>query len=335
MDNLTHAALGAAIGIVVMGRRTAPWKAALAGAIGSNLPDLDVFVSHGDAVSNVTMHRGNSHAVFWLTLASPAIALAAAALFRDLRQFRRWWLAIWLSLIAHPILDALTVYGTQIARPFSDEPFGTGSIFIIDPFYTLPLLACVAMALFLRDPAGRRFAIAGLMVSTLYLGWGLFAQHRVLQLAERSLTAQGVKAERFLVTTTAFNSILWRIVAVTPDRYLEGFHSLLDRDPDIHFDAYSRSLELAAALGPNAAAEKVARWSHGFYKLGERDCRIVVTDLRMGQEPRYSFNFVVAQRQSPTFAAVTPTRFGELHDLRAGLNWLWRRALGEKLPPPR
>ena len=33
MDSLSQAALGAAIGVAVMGRRTRPWKAALVGAI--------------------------------------------------------------------------------------------------------------------------------------------------------------------------------------------------------------------------------------------------------------------------------------------------------------
>ncbi len=84
MDSLTHVVLGATIGVVAMRGRTAPWKAALVGAACSTLPDLDVFVSHGDAVSNVTMHRGDSHAVFWLSVISPGVAFVAAAIFRDL-----------------------------------------------------------------------------------------------------------------------------------------------------------------------------------------------------------------------------------------------------------
>ncbi len=138
-----------------------------------------------------------------------------------------------------------------------------------------------------------------------------------------------------LATPTAFNSILWRIVAVTPESYLEGFHSLLDRDRNIAFDSFPRGAELNAAMSGNRNVDRVARWTQGFYKLGERDGRIVVTDLRMGQEPYYSFNFVVGQRQSPSIAAVTPTHFREQHDLGQGLRWLWRRMLGEKLPAPR
>lgn len=339
MDSLSQFALGAAIGIAVMHRRTRPWKAALIGGLAGTLPDLDAFQDHGDVIANVTLHRANSHALFWLTLVSPLVAFVGAAVLRERDRFPRWWLAVWLALITHPILDWFTVYGTQILRPFSDFPYAIGSVFIIDPLYTLPLLIGIGVALALRNEKGLRWNLAGLVISTLYLGWGVFAQHQVLQVAKASLRAQGIQAEHVLATPTAFNSILWRVVAVTRDSYLEGFRSLFDRDPKISFDAFPRGAELATELGAtlksNRQVERVAHWSHGFYKFAERDGKIVISDLRMGQEPYYSFNFVVAQRQNPSVVAVTPSRFREQHDIREGLSWLWQRMRNEKLPPPR
>ena len=67
-----------------------------------------------------------------------------ARLHSEWAQWRRWWVAMWLALVTHPLLDTMTVYGTQLALPFSDWPFGVGSVFIIDPLYTLPLLAGAA-----------------------------------------------------------------------------------------------------------------------------------------------------------------------------------------------
>ncbi len=119
MDSLTQFALGSAIGIAVMGRRTAPWKAALIGGLAGTVPDLDAFYNHGDPVSNMTLHRGNSHALFWLTLISPVVALGAAKLLREMDRFPRWWLAVWLALVTHPLLDLMTVYGTQLLLPFT------------------------------------------------------------------------------------------------------------------------------------------------------------------------------------------------------------------------
>ena len=50
MDSLSQLALGAAVGVAVMGRRTALWKSAAWGAALGTLPDLDVVLDHGDAL---------------------------------------------------------------------------------------------------------------------------------------------------------------------------------------------------------------------------------------------------------------------------------------------
>ena len=65
MDSMTQAALGAAIGGAVLGRRLGR-KAILLGAVVGTLPDLDVIIDYGDAVANVTQHRGFSHSLFVL-----------------------------------------------------------------------------------------------------------------------------------------------------------------------------------------------------------------------------------------------------------------------------
>ena len=120
---------------------------------GSRYPRiLDAFYDHGDPIKNVTLHRANSHALFWQTLASLPLAVATAKLLREMNQLTRWWLAIWLILITHALLDWMTVYGTQLGLPFTDFPFAIGNMFIIDPLYTLPLLIGVGVALALRNP---------------------------------------------------------------------------------------------------------------------------------------------------------------------------------------
>lgn len=335
MDSLSQAALGAAVGLAAMGRRTAPWKAALWGAVCGTLPDLDVLIDHGDAVRNMTLHRAESHALFWLTLASPLLAGGIAALHRETAGWRRWWLAVWLALVTHPLLDAMTVYGTQLALPFSDRPYGVGSIFIIDPLYTLPLLAGVGAALRLQGARGTRWNAAGLVLATAYLAWSVAAQQLATSAARAALSARGIAPERLLVTPTPFNTLLWRIVAVTPDSYHEGFHSLLDTSPGIAFERHPRGTELAGELRGLAPVERLAWFSRGFYRYGESAGELRVSDLRMGQEPHYLFTFTVARREAGRVVAVTPVQVGLRPDLRRGLAWLWRRASGEPIPPLR
>jgi len=334
VDTLSQFALGAAIGVAVMHRRTKPWKAALIGGLAATLPDLDAFYDHGDPVSNVTLHRANSHALFWLTLASPLVAFIAAVAARERDRFMHWWLAVWLALVTHPILDWFTVYGTQILRPFTDFPYAVGSIFIIDPLYTLPLLSGIGAALALRNERGWRWNVAGLIVSTLYLGWSVFAQAQVTAIAQASLRTEGRKIERLLVTPTALNTMLWRVVAVTPDGYLEGFRSMLDRDPRMTFDVYPRGDALYHAVRDYPPVARVVWFTQGLFKMSERDGNVIISDLRMGQEPYYTFTFIVGQRQGPVIATVPPVHLREQHDARTGVVWLGRRAWGEKLPPP-
>eukprot|EP01036_Dinobryon_divergens_P045548 gene45548-60872_t len=165
-----------------MGRTTRPARAAAWGAVAGTLPDLDVLIAQGDPILDMVLHRAESHAFFWLTLFSLPFAWAVARLHGETDRWRRWWAALWLALVTHPMLDLLTVYGTQVFQPFTDEAYGLGSIFIIDPAYTLPLLVGLAMAMCwpgqARGLAGNRWALG---LSTAYLLWSALAQAWVLQ----------------------------------------------------------------------------------------------------------------------------------------------------------
>ena len=329
MDSLTQIALGSAVTVAVMGRRTAAWKAALWGGIAGTLPDLDALIDHGDAVLNMVLHRAESHALFFLTLAAPVLAWIAARCHGERDRLGRWWLALWLALITHPLLDTMTVYGTQLLQPFSDHPYGVGSVFIIDPAYTVPLIVGVVAAL--RAPTGLRWNLAGLALSTAYLGWSVVAQQQVERVARASLAAQGIAAERLLVTPAPFNTVLWRVVATTPTHYYEGHRSLLDAEPRIDWTRHDRGTALWPALQDNDRAQRIAAFSHGFYALDREDGRYFITDLRMGQEPNYVFRFDLGDGRAPVPAQGAG---GRSDDLGAALDWLWRRTGGERLLPP-
>ena len=198
------------------------------------------------------------------------------------------------------------------------------------------LLVGVAWAL-LAGGARRGLAanLAGLALSTAYLGWGVAAQQHVEGLARASLAKQGIASQRLLVTPTAFNSLLWRVLVVDGDSYLEGFHSLLDATPGISFDRFDRGMALSEPLHDLDAVRRIAAFSRGFYSFGENEGELRITDLRMGQEPHYIFRFAVADRNSPLLPLDPPRQVGGRPDAGPFLSWLWQRALGRPLPPPR
>lgn len=353
MDSLTQIALGSAVGVAVMGRRTAVWKAALWGAVAGTLPDLDAFIDHGDPILNMTRHRAESHALFFLTLAAPLLGWIASRLDHRADGFQRraapswnrapsggsdprsggawghWTLALWLVLITHPLLDAMTVYGTQLLLPFSDHPYGVGSIFIIDLAYTVPLIVGVVAALRLKDARGQRWNAAGLVLSTLYLAWSFGAQQHVDRIARSSLQQAGIDAQGLLVTPAPFNTVLWRLVATTPTQYHEGYYSLLDDQAEVRWTAYPRGGDLIARHGHTDPVARIAAFSHGFFSLHNGGDSLLLTDLRMGLEPSYTFRFDLG---SPAAVGHVPvTQLSMRPDLGRALPWLWQRLQGNTL----
>ncbi len=329
MDSFTQIALGSAVAVAALGRRTAPWKAALWGAAAGTLPDLDTFIDHGDAIANMVLHRAESHALLYLSLLSLPLGRLAARVHGQRLLWRRWWLALWLALITHPLLDWMTVYGTQLLRPFDDTPLGVGSIFIIDPAYTLPLTAGVVLALCLRGGRGLRWNALGLALSTAYLVWSFAAQQYVAQVARTALAERGVNAERVLVTPTPFNTVLWRVVAITPTQYLEGFYALADGDRRLQWTTHDRGADLIARYGQHPQIRRIADFSRGFWRLTQDERgHLFVTDLRMGQEPAYTFHFDLGPAPAVVAGGGSVTHRWQRPDIAAALPSLWRRMWG-------
>jgi len=329
MDSLSQLALGSAATVAALGHRVPLRRAVAWGAVAGTLPDLDAFIDYGDAVLNMTRHRAESHSLIYLTLLAPVLAGLISRLHREPALFGRWCLAMWLALFTHPLLDWFTIYGTQLFQPFTDHPFGLGSIFIIDPLFTLPIILGLIVAACLRNPARRaRANWTGLGLASVYLAWSVLAQQHVIGVAERALPqdVQG-SSYRLLVTPAPFNTVLWRLVVVTDDAYYEGWHSLLDRaDAGPMWRRYDRGADLMAIHGSIEGAQRIASFSKGFYSMDQRAGRLFITDLRMGQEPFYSFRFDLGEIGRP--AALT-----QLERVRPpvanALPWLWARTLGD------
>ncbi|TDK27367.1 metal-dependent hydrolase [Luteimonas aestuarii] len=299
MDSITQILLGASVAAVVVPahhRRAA----LLAGAALGTLPDLDslpIALFTDDPVALMTLHRGFSHSLFVL----PLVAWAIWAFFRS-RGKRvaeapmRWFWAIQLALVTHPLLDAFTVYGTQLLWPLQPHPAMWSSVFIIDPLYTLWLLIGMGVAAFAGPRRiARPMLVAGLALSTVYLGWSLVAKGMVEREAERSLAALGLQDTPRFSVPMPFNTLLWRVVAITPEGYVIGDRSVVaDRGP-MHFERHASDVEALAAVSGIHAVQRLQWFNRGFMRAEVRDGELVLSDLRMGLEPEYAFNFVVAR----------------------------------------
>ena len=330
MDSITQIVLGGAIAaaIVPANHRRA---ALLAGAALGTLPDLDslpIALFTDDPVALMTLHRGFSHSLFVL----PWVGLAIWWLFKRFGNGRvadapmRWFWAIQLALVTHPLLDAFTVYGTQLLWPLDVPPTMWSSVFIIDPLYTVWLLAACVVAWFARErPLARHALVAGLALSSAYLGWSLIAKGMVEREAQRSLAAMGLEdAPRFSVPMP-FNTLLWRVVAMTPEGFLEGERSLVAARGPMTFRAYGSDVAALEAVADVPAVRRLAWFNHGFMKARERDGRLELSDLRMGAEPDYTFVFAVAEREGDAWQAIAPEQLRLPWEARRRLGDMWVR----------
>src|SRR5690606_4631354 len=88
----------------------------------------------------------------------------------------------------HGLLDACTTYGTLLLWPFSDQRFAWNTISIIDPLFTLPILALIIFAALRRRPA---FARAAVVWGLAYLALGAWQRDRAEGLGEALAAERG------------------------------------------------------------------------------------------------------------------------------------------------
>jgi inner membrane protein len=297
MDSITQAVLGASIQGALLGR----WqgrKALLYGAMLGTLPDLDVVIDYGDAVADMTYHRGFSHSLFVLS----GLALLLTWLVRRFRPHpgysaRRLLLTVWLILFTHPVLDAFTSYGTQLFWPLMPIPTAWSSLFIIDPLYTLPLLVAVVIGLFngLREQAWRVPAVA-LALSTLYIGFSLAGKYMAEQRVEAELARQGIVAEQLFITPTPLNSLLWRVIVLDGEHYHEALVGWFDDAPP-QLQRLPRGTQLREQLLDSPAHRRLAWFTDGVLRYDQIGDRLIVTDLRLGMTGFHPFRFDFARLQ--------------------------------------
>ncbi len=332
MDSVTQFALGACVGVAVLGRKMGPRRAALTGGILGTLPDLDVFLASEDPIESFVQHRSWSHSIFIQALLTPLFGEAVRHIFRALKPYRGFaWAAVFLCFSTHSLLDATTIYGTQLLWPIWTEPLFLGSIFIIDPVYTLPLLVAALWALFVPSwkPRYGKVLVTALGLSTAYLGWTLAAQHIVTSKTRATLAKHNITPDKLIATPTPFNSYFWQAIGVDGDRTFNLYLPVFGAPDDQNFYAYNRNLALATCLGDDLRIKDVARFSHGYYRMMLQDGDVSIADLRMGLSPNYAFRFLLGRLENEKLAPSPTRRLEGRGDIATDLDWLSANLKGQ------
>lgn len=294
MDSVTQFVLGAAVGEATLrggdvGKKRFTYGAALLGGLMGTLPDLDVlttpFLTPPEALAS---HRGITHSIFLGLILSPLIAALLKRLLSDYQlSYRRLLVFVWLAVSTHWMIDCLTMYGTQIFQPFSNFPVNIGSVFIIDPLYTLPLIYFLWRSVLVNrkseqfDP--RPIAI-GLIVSTCYLGLTLASKYTIEHRLKSAWLETGRSYEQMITVPTPFNSILFYAYVDTGEDIWVTDGSLFDSpERPVSWQRVPKNLDLLPNFEKGSAGECLVWFSRGFYRLDLVDGKPFCTDLRFGR----------------------------------------------------
>ncbi|MCB1680291.1 MAG: metal-dependent hydrolase [Halioglobus sp.] len=218
MDPLSQGVLGAALPQAVADGRRAV-AAGLLGFLAGMAADLDVLIrSSNDPLLFLEYHRQFTHSLVFI----PVGGLICAVILHYLLA-RRWWLSLrqtWLyctlGYATHALLDACTTYGTMLLWPFSDQRIAWNSVSIIDPLFTLPILAGVVWSGRTRKPLYARLA---LVWACLYLAMGLSQRNAALEMGHVLAAQRGHSPLRLEAKPSFANILVWKIVYETPERY--------------------------------------------------------------------------------------------------------------------
>lgn len=250
-------------------------------------------------------------------------------------DLRDWIRLYFLAFLTHALLDACTAYGTQLFYPFSDYRVSLNVISVVDPVYTVPfaILLIAASRLHRHHPQRSLRTRAALIISTSYLLLCTLHKGYVDHVFARSLSVEGIAANRFTTQSTPFNNMLWQGVAETDSAYYIGTYGLLDDQHQIRdWMRWPKEVKLQE-LGENDHVLRTLAWfSNGYYRITLHpggDYRF--SDLRFGAMPvgrpesEFVFTFALKKNGDGWLAQQMRPDPG---DIKEAWNQLWRRILG-------
>ena len=212
MDPITQAVVGASASQLVSSRR----EKILAGVLGffsGMAADLDVLISSpSDPLLSIEYHRAFTHALVFIPVGALICAVIFYTLFPAFKRklsFARTYLFCFAGYVTHALLDACTTYGTQLFWPFSTSRIAWNNVSVVDPLFTLPLIAMLLLAM------GRRstlIAVVAAIYGFTYLGLGVLQNQRAEVIAHQLATSRGHTPIRLGVKPSLGNIITWKSV---------------------------------------------------------------------------------------------------------------------------
>lgn len=278
MDSFTQIVLGVSVAHVALNKNVSTKKIVLLGAIVATLPDLDIYIAKifNDSLTEIEIHRGFSHSIIFFILFSFLLTFLIKKWFAKASK-KQLYITVFLILLTHSLLDIFTTWGTQLLWPFSKK-FALKSVFVIDLFYTVPLLMGVVFGL---KNKRKLFTYAGLILSSLYLIWGLVVQQVVKSRVEDQFYTQyASKNIKITVKPTFSNSFLWNVIVQDVGGFYISDYSIFDAK-ERNFQYFPHQHYLIDNIN-DTNINRLKEISENQYIITKNKNGLVFNDLRFG-----------------------------------------------------
>ena len=139
-------------------------------------------------------------------------------------------------------------------------------MYIIDPLFTVPLLiGTIGAYLVKHQKSALWLNQMGLVLTSLYVVWSFSAQSIADQKFRLALAEQNIKVSRQKITSAgAFNKLLWRHIAETPDGFLLAYWSWLDdANQEVRFQFIPKNAAIVEQIKSTRTFEAVNWFSKG------------------------------------------------------------------------
>ena len=241
MDPVTHGLIGASSSASIT-KDDKLRVAALIGAAGAMLPDLDIFIdSAADPLLQLEYHRTITHSLVFIPFGALLVSGILWWFFKNRLSFKEMYFYSLLGISTAGITDICTSYGVQYLWPFMDIRFDWNLISVFDPLFSLGLIIALGWALYQKTQKTARIGIAWVL---LYLLFGFIQQQKVKTIAQNLADERGHEIEQLIIKPTIANEVLWSIRYVSGDSlYADGVWTFPFADSKIYNGNSSKLLE--------------------------------------------------------------------------------------------
>jgi inner membrane protein len=299
VDLITQAALGAAMGELMLGKRLGN-RALAWGALLGVLPDVDVVLSLPfDTAHQLAFRRGPTHSLWMIGLASYGLALWLA---------KRWvkekitklqaGAFVFAILAAHVLTECFTAEGASVLWPFSSSRVSFNHLFHTDFILSAPLWIMVIWLALLpntieKKSRSKKPAPPSKRNRVRLWGFGISATYLALSIGMKFIASAGFDADlkrrnitllRRMEAPTPYNIFLWRAVVDRGDEFWVGYRSVFElHETPVRWTVYPQEKPALTGVSETREIKTLTRMTGGWWIARPHAKGVWLGDLRHGE----------------------------------------------------